>query len=98
AENASAAAGGEFDKLAALKALAASGAAAARCRQGGAPPGAVAVVVTFGNDGRVASSRVNSGAYVGTPTARCILEKIDQTTVPAFGGAPRSLGTRVQLY
>lgn len=90
--------GGEFDRLAAIKALAKSGAPAGRCRQGGAPPGEVAVVVTFAPDGTVKASRVNSAQYVGTPTGKCVLDKIGQTTIPAFSGEPQSLVTRVRVY
>ncbi|MCE7892429.1 MAG: hypothetical protein DYH12_22450, partial [Sorangiineae bacterium PRO1] len=94
------AAGGEgaFDRAAALKALAQSGAKAGRCRSAEAPAGAATVAVTFEPSGKVQSAKINAMPYAGTLTAKCVTTKIAETTVTPFAGAPQTVSVQVQLY
>lgn len=87
-----------FDRIAALTALGKSGQGAGHCRRGGAS-GNAKVVVTFDPDGHVSRARMLSAKYVGTPTGKCVLDHLRQTTVAPFsGGKPRNVLTSVHVY
>jgi hypothetical protein len=78
--------GGEFDRVAAMGAVAKSGAKAAGCRMRGENPGTVKVAVTFDPSGSVKDSRVASGPYVGSGTGKCVLSRIADTKIAPFSG------------
>jgi hypothetical protein len=78
--------GGTFDKGVALDALAKSGAKAAGCRMRGESGGTANVTVTFEPSGKVKEAEIRSGAYSGSPTGKCIIRKLMETTIPAFSG------------
>ena len=97
-EQAAVAAGAPFDRAAALKALSASGAKAARCRSAGAPAGSTSVIVSLEPSGKVKSAKIVTAPYVGTPTATCITNKIAETTVAPFSGEAETISVPVQVY
>nr|HMR08779.1 hypothetical protein [Polyangiaceae bacterium] len=90
--------GGEFDRAVALRALAESSKAAARCRMAGAPPGAVRVSVIFAPSGSVENVQVTNAPYAGTPTSTCIREKLQTTRIDGFSGGSQTVVTSVQVY
>jgi hypothetical protein len=87
-----------FDRLRALRQLAALAERAARCRGRGAPSGTVRTMVTFEPAGGAPSSvRVTQAPYAGTPTATCIVKKLATAKVPAFRGPAVTLRVPVEL-
>lgn len=79
-------AGGAFDKGVALDALAKTGAKAAGCRMRGESGGTANVTVTFEPSGKVKDAEIRSGAFSGSPTGKCIIRKLMETTIPSFTG------------
>jgi hypothetical protein len=86
---------GTFDRIVALKALGKSAEKASRCRMRGEAPDTAEVLVTFEPSGRVRDARIASGAYVGTLTGKCILERLSETTIAPFSGSARTVTTSV---
>jgi hypothetical protein len=78
--------GGSFDRAVALDALAKSGAKAAGCRMRGEPAGTANVTVTFEPSGKVKEAEIRSGAFSGSPTGKCIIKKLMETTIAPFTG------------
>ena len=77
-----------FDRAAALRAL---GVNVASCKRGGAPSGAGHVKVTFQPSGAVSAVEVDA-PYAGTTTGSCVAQRFRGATIPAFAGAPLSVG------
>ena len=77
-----------FDRAAALHAL---GIDVASCKRGASPSGAGHVKVTFQPSGAVSSVEVDA-PYAGTATGSCVAQRFRTATVPAFAGAPLSVG------
>jgi hypothetical protein len=81
---------GAFDRGAAAGAL---GSVNPRtCRGLGAARGAGHVTVTFAPDGSVSNAVVDQPPYAGTPMAGCISNAYRMIRVPAFTGAPVTVG------
>jgi hypothetical protein len=87
-----------FDKLRAMRQLAAIAEKAARCRARGTPSGTLRVMVTFEPSGGAPSAvRVTQAPYAGTPTAQCVVKKLSTASVPAFRGHAVTLRVPVEL-
>lgn len=78
--------GGSFDRGVALEALAKNGAKAAGCRMRGEPAGTANVTVTFEPSGKVKSAEIRTGAFSGSPTGKCIIKRLMDTTIAPFTG------------
>jgi hypothetical protein len=50
------------------------------------------VTVTFGNDGAVTNAVVDQPPFAGTPEGACVESRFRTAHVPAFEGAPGTLG------
>jgi len=87
----------EFDRLRALRHLAALAEKASRCRARGAPEGTVRVAVTFEPTGTPSAVRVFQAPYAGTPTAQCIVKKLGTAKVDPFRGSPVTVRIPVEL-
>jgi hypothetical protein len=77
-----------FDRVAAARAL---GINVASCKRGDAPAGAGHVKVTFQPSGNASAVEVDA-PYAGTATGSCIAQRFRGASVPAFAGAPLSVG------
>ncbi len=67
----------------------------ASCRAG--PPGDAHVTVVFGASGEAQSAIVDGGPCVGTPTARCIEERLRAQRVKPFDGPSRRVARTLHL-
>lgn len=68
----------------------------ASCRTGGAP-GDVHVTVVFAASGEAQSAIVDGGPWIGTPTARCIEERLRAQRVKPFDGPSRRVARTLHL-
>lgn len=89
---------GPFDRAAALKVLAASAGKAARCRSAGAAAGSANVIVSIDPSGKIQSAKIVAAPYAGTPTAKCITERMAESALEPFSGEPQTLSVPVQVY
>ncbi len=87
-----AASGAAFDRGAAAAALRTVADGVASCRRPSGPNGDGHVTVTFRNDGAVDHVEVDRPPYQGTPVGACVASKFKLARVPAFGGAPITVG------
>ncbi len=67
------------------------------CKQPGGPTGSGHVKVTFAPDGNVSAAVIDGGPYPGTPVGGCIAGKYRGAHIPAFSGAPVSVGKSFTL-
>lgn len=79
-----------FDRAAAATALGAV--ELQTCKRSEGPTGSGHVKVTFANDGSVAAVVLDSGPFAGTLEGSCIEDRFRVVRVPAFGGAPVTVG------
>jgi hypothetical protein len=86
-----------FDRVQALRRMAVVGAKATRCRGKGTPAGVAYVTVTFEPSGTISKARILQAPYAGTPTAKCIVNKIGATRVAPFNGPPVTLRVPIEL-
>lgn len=89
--------GGEFDKSAAVAALAAAAGRAVGCKQPDDPSGGATVSVTFAPSGRVTSSKVTGAPFQGTVMGGCIASAFRSASVPPFEGAPVTVTKNVSI-
>jgi len=89
---------GTFDRAAALNALAKNASKAAGCRMRGEPGATADVTVTFEPSGQVKEALIRSGPYAGSPTGKCIIKKLSETTVSAFGGEAATVILPVSVH
>jgi hypothetical protein len=89
--------GGTLDRTAAMKALAPGMDKASRCRMRGASAGTANVAVTFEPSGKVKEANVISGPFLGSPTGKCIVSKLMDATIPAFGGDAQKVVVEVAV-
>lgn len=68
----------------------------ASCRVEG-PPGDAHVTVVFGANGEAQSAIVDGGPWIGTPTARCIEERLRAQRVRPFDGPSRRVARTLHL-
>lgn len=68
----------------------------ASCRGAGAP-GDAHVTVVFGPSGEAQSAIVDGGPWIGTPTARCIEERLRAQRVAPFDGPSRRVARTLHL-
>lgn len=87
-----AASGAPFDRGAAAAALRTVVEGVGSCRRPSGPSGDGHVTVTFRNDGAVDHVEVDRPPYQGTPVGACVASKFKLARVPAFGGAPITVG------
>jgi hypothetical protein len=66
------------------------------CR-GAGPPGDAHVTVVFGASGEALSAIVDGGPWIGTPTARCIEERLRAQRVKPFDGPSRRVARTLHL-
>jgi hypothetical protein len=86
---------GPFDRGAAAAGLAAVNVAA--CARRGGPGGPGHVRLTFAPSGFVVSAIVDSSPVAGTAVAACVEQLFRQVRVPAFSGAPVTVGKAFTL-
>jgi hypothetical protein len=89
---AAAASGAAFDRGAAAAELRRITEGVNACRRPAGPTGDGHVTVTFRNDGAVDHVEVDRAPYQGTPVGACVASKFKLARVPAFGGAPITVG------
>jgi len=89
---AAAASGAAFDRGAAAAELRRITESVGSCRRPAGPNGDGHVTVTFRNDGAVDHVEVDRPPYQGTPVGACVASKFKLARVPAFGGAPITVG------
>ena len=82
--------GPSFDRSAASSAL--GNVDVQSCKKAGGPTGSGHVNVTFAPTGEVSSAVVDSGPYPGTAVGGCVAGKFRGAHVPAFSGAPVTVG------
>jgi hypothetical protein len=87
-----AASGPAFDRGAAAAALRTVAEGVGSCRRPSGPSGDGHVTVTFRNDGAVDHVEVDRPPYQGSPVGACVASKFKLARVPAFGGAPITVG------
>ena len=61
-------------------------AAALSCKKRGGATGTGKVLLTFSNDGKVASAKIDGSPFEKTPVGDCVVQRFSEATVPAFGG------------
>lgn len=86
-----------FSRSAAGAALAAAAGQAAACKKEGDPSGMAKVSVTFAPSGRVTSSQLVGGPFVGSAAGGCIARAFRSAHVPAFEGDPVTVQKSVDL-
>ena len=79
-----------FDRGAAAAAL--GGINVQSCKKNDGPAGGGHVKVTFSSNGQVSAAVIDSGPFPGTAVGGCIAGKFRGAHVPAFGGAPVTVG------
>jgi len=62
------------------------------CRQGASPRGSGHVKITFATTGAPSSVSVDSPSYAGTTVGGCVALKFGTARIPAFCGAPVTIG------
>ncbi|MEO5727217.1 MAG: hypothetical protein ABI134_06550 [Byssovorax sp.] len=87
----------EFNKSAAISALAAAAGRAAGCKQADGPSGGATVSITFAPSGRVTSSKVTGPPFQGTAVGGCIASAFRSASVPPFEGSPVSVTKTVSV-
>lgn len=88
-------AGPVFDRDAATKVL--GGVELIKCKAPGGPRGAGHVLITFAAEGNVADVQVDRLPYKDNPVARCITAQYKLAKVPAFTGAPVTVGKNFSI-
>ncbi len=78
-----------FNLQAAKTELGKIAAAIGTCKKAGGPTGKAEVVLTFSNDGKVASAKVSGTRFEKTAVGDCIEQRFSEGKIPAFGGAPQ---------
>lgn len=84
-----------FDRAAAASAL--GHVDLVRCKVPGGPRGQGHVKLTFEPEGTVSTAVVDGGPYVKSPVERCISAAFKTAKVPAFKGAPVTLGKAFRI-
>ena len=89
-DNGGGAASAPFDRGAAAASI--GGVNVQGCKKADGPTGSGHVKITFAPNGQVSSAVVDSGPFPGTAVGGCIAGKFRGAHVPAFGGAPMTVG------
>jgi hypothetical protein len=89
--------GADFDRGAAVTALAAAAASAKGCKRPDGPTGTVSVRVVYAPTGQVSSAQVDGSPIAGTPVGGCIASAFRAASVPPFDGAPVSVSKSVTI-
>ena len=63
----------------------------------GEEAGTAQLLVKFEPSGRVQSARFLEGPFFGTHTGKCIIERISETTIAPFTGAPQTVTADVSV-
>jgi predicted Zn finger-like uncharacterized protein len=79
-----------FDRGAAAAALGAV--SVSGCKKSDGPTGSGHIRVTFAPNGSVQSAVVDQPPFAGTPVGGCVMGKFRSAHIPAFAGAPVSVG------
>jgi hypothetical protein len=79
-----------FDRGAAAAALGAV--SVSGCKKSDGPTGSGHIRVTFAPSGSVQSAVVDQPPFAGTPVGGCVMGKFRSAHIPAFAGAPVSVG------
>lgn len=79
-----------FDRAAAASSL--SSIDLSKCKSTNMPKGDGHVLVKFAPAGNAMEASVDKGPLMGTPTAKCVVDKFKKAKVPAFTGDAVSVG------
>jgi hypothetical protein len=79
-----------FDRQAAASAL--GGVNLQKCKATNAARGSGHVTITFTPSGAVENAQIDKGPWIGTPVAKCMESSFKKVKIPAFKGAPVTVG------